>query len=211
MEGVLYNSSWNRGRHCQLGGALFLLYRQFCNIWTLCCQTILKCGGNNVKGWNMMWTIIFHSLSSPLVAVCYTCYTCVCVCECVCGAEVPGHTLSSGQSLPWGLWSMAHPARHFLSPTTQDHTPSNGLAFVITSSQRNIIEVSCVGTCLKLHMLLTRRTWGCVMQCCWKWQTASPALSQRTNFAVDCFHRKWLLATDYFWKKYWGIMIPKMS
>lgn len=30
------------------------------------------------------------------------------------GTEEPGHMLSSGQRLPWGLWSRAHPARHFL-------------------------------------------------------------------------------------------------
>lgn len=77
--------------------------------------------------------------------------------------------------------------------------------FVITSSHRNIIEVSCVGTCVKLHMLLTQCV--CVWVCTAAlllWQTASSLChsawtSQRTVFI------------KVFLEKYWRIMIPKMS
>lgn len=75
----------------------------------------------------MKYNISFIT-GSPLVATYYTCCTSVCVC--VCRAEEFGDALSSGQGLPWGLWYVAHPARHFLSLTTQDHTPSNGLTLL---------------------------------------------------------------------------------
>lgn len=71
-----------------------------------------------------MWNIIFHSL----LVLHWWPYTKLAIL--VCGAEELGHTLSSGQGLPRGLWLMAHPARHFPSSTTQDHTPSNGLALL---------------------------------------------------------------------------------
>lgn len=89
--------------------------------------------------------------ASPLVAVYYTCYTCV-----------------SARS--WSAWPYPELWPRSALRTVVDGPPCQTLSlsylsgphtfkwtrFVITSSQRNIIEVSCAGRRLKWRTLLTR-------------------------------------------------------
>lgn len=82
-------------------------FRWYCEF--SCCQTILTCEFNMSKAgiWSGIWDFIYYWFSTGGRAL-------LLLCVCVCAPEEPGHTLRPSQSLPWGLWSVAHPARHFL-------------------------------------------------------------------------------------------------
>lgn len=100
-----------------------------------------------------MWNIIFHSLL-VLHWWPYTTHT-ILVCVCV---------------RSWRAWPYSELRPRSALRTVVDGPPCQTLSlsyhsgphtfkwtrFVITSSHRNIIEVSCAGTCLRLHMLLMR-------------------------------------------------------
>lgn len=147
-----------------------------------------------------MWNIIFHSLLVLHWWPYTTLATLVCVCVC---------------ARSWRAWPYSELWPRSALRTVVDGPPCQTLSlsyhsgphtfkwthFVITSSHRNIIDVSCVGTCLKLHMLLAQCVCNAVLL-----DTADCflALSQQMNFAVDCFHRKLFLATEYFWKNIGG-------
>lgn len=141
-----YTNRWGIIRR-QFEGFI-LPWRQFCNV--SCCQKEkLLCAGNNVEGWNMMWNIIFHSLLAlhwwPYATLCCTC-------------------VRSWRAWPYSkLWPRSALRTVVDGPPCQTLSLLSYLSgphtfkwthFVITSSQRNIIELSCSGTSWKLGMLL---------------------------------------------------------
>lgn len=146
-----------------------------------------------------MWNIIFHSLL-VLHWWPYTTHT-ILVCVCV---------------RSWRAWPYSELRPRSALRTVVDGPPCQTLSlsyhsgphtfkwthFVITSSHRNIIEVSCAGTCLRLHMLLTQVCNAAPLNATDRF--SARALSQQMNLAADCFHRKLFLAAEYSWKNIGG-------
>ena len=150
---------------------------------------------------------------SPLVAVYYTYYTCVCVCVCVCARS-------------WRAWPYSELRPRSALRTVVDGPPCQTLSlsyhsgphtfkwthFVITSSHRNIIEVSCAGTCLRLHMLLTQVCNVAPLNTTDRSPPPPPACFVAADEPLSgLFSQKIISCSGVFLEKYWRIMTPKMS
>lgn len=138
-----------------------------------------------------MWNITFHSLLVLHWWPYATLAVLVCVCE---ELKCLAMSWALAKVCPedCGRWPTLPDTFSLSLPLRTTHLQMDSL-FVITSSQRNIIEGSCVGTCLKLHMLLTQCVYACVCVC-------SPAGNGRL-FPLLC-HSGWSSQWTIFIENY---------
>lgn len=119
---------------------IFLIYVHFA------VKKIILCEANNVKVWNLMRNIIFHSL----LALHRWPYTTLAVFVCaVLKSLAILRALTKVCPEDCGWWPTLPDTFSLLPPRTT-HTFSRRTHFIITSSPGNIIEVSCAGTCSKI-------------------------------------------------------------